>query len=534
MRLAVETLGENLRPRRLLRTLSDVGRRGRSKTRDKSSTTPAVFRLLELPSEIVEVIIRFSLPMDVLSMRRTCTALNAASCELRSWVAIARRTATAHGMPLSPSTIARMTVQDLERFATAPGRCLRALTTASASRGRSKKPPKLHSRQATIFPMAVPMPDCFDFHDILLLPGGRYVLLLAYSGDIALWRVDLDAPAEVATLPFSAREEPGLLKPFMDSVVSAYQFVKNGTALRVVTNARAESRDESWRIYVYDVHLEAERPQFRLVSSTRELFHLLQPNSRFYLDDTRLAFADNNYAFVWDFIHDRRISWEHMFGNSRDMRMVLTGNRCILVGKPYDLADPVAVVRASGETDALDLRAKISVYEWPSDATGNIGRLWPSLTRCIGENQLLLYPLRPAPDEPFVFHVRTRQQDVESTLHSYVLGIDLEATRQAEAYFAVVPEYGEALADKTTAVAMVACDAGHVFVDTGERYRREQNMKIHVSYTEDDEKRLSGSAVRLSVNGVSRRWWRSRCFDPASGKLCAMWDDGSLLVASFV
>lgn len=92
-------------------------------------------------------------------------------------------------------------------------------------------------------------------------------------------------------------------------------------------------------------------------------------------------------------------------------------------------------------------------------------RLWPSLTKCIGENQLLLYPLRPALDEPFAFHVHTRQQDASGTLHTYVCGKDLEATRQSEAYLIVAPEYGEAVDDNTPAVALVACDVGHSFVD---------------------------------------------------------------------
>ncbi|TRM61062.1 hypothetical protein BD626DRAFT_89335 [Schizophyllum amplum] len=245
------TLGENLRPRRLLRKLSDLGRRSRSKVRGEERTAVPVFRLLELSSDVVEVIIRCSRPMDVLSMRRTCTALNVASRQRQSWIVIAQSVAAAHKMPLSLSTIAMMTVQDLERFATSPARSLRALIAASKSRGRSKKIPKLRSRQASIFPPILPGYSYDMDLDISLLLGGGYLLVTkTLTGDIALWRLDVDGPVEIAALPFSARAGPGMLKPLSYCIVNAYQFWGDGTVLRIVTHATPEQSTECWRISV--------------------------------------------------------------------------------------------------------------------------------------------------------------------------------------------------------------------------------------------------------------------------------------------
>ena len=78
---SMSLLGENLRPRTLLRKLSNVGRRSRSRASAVDEVHP--FRLLDLPPEIVEVILSLSRSMDVLALRMVrvyCILLSLNKC----------------------------------------------------------------------------------------------------------------------------------------------------------------------------------------------------------------------------------------------------------------------------------------------------------------------------------------------------------------------------------------------------------------------------------------------------------------------
>ena len=79
--VSMSLLGENLRPRTLLRKLSNVGRQSRSRASAVDEVHP--FRLLDLPPEIVEVILSLSRSMDVLALRMVrvyCILLSLNKC----------------------------------------------------------------------------------------------------------------------------------------------------------------------------------------------------------------------------------------------------------------------------------------------------------------------------------------------------------------------------------------------------------------------------------------------------------------------
>ncbi|KAI5896503.1 uncharacterized protein SCHCODRAFT_02532508 [Schizophyllum commune H4-8] len=526
-------LGENLRPRTLLRKLSNVGRRSRSRASAVDEVQP--FRLLDLPPEVVEVILSLSRPMAVLALRKTCTALNIASRDRQTWLVIAQRTAFEHNMPLGPKKRAAMSFSDLERFATAPARSLRALSAAS---GRyylgadAKQIPKIRARRETIHKGICSEHSSYD--EIYILPGGQYMINVDEEADMTLWRLDSATPITLGKIPFQPRaeSEPSRINRFHK--VCAHELICDGTELRFVTCMGNLRETELVQISVYDICLEGVESSLRLVASTRVP---LRSGSLFSnvisLFGTRIAVVDKDDIVVWDFAHDQQTSWPHLFGHIHDWRVLAYDNRVIVVGCP---ADPEEIFKRERgqEVEKYNVRAKISVFEIPIDAVGPI-QLLPGLSLCLGHNQFLHFPCRAVPGAPFSFQVRTCQSESNDLLHTYALRQDLGSTRRSSEYLSVAlePSADECLA-RTSVTMKVSCDAGHALVQTGYSFESDSRYKkIHLAWPEQiNGRRLLRGSVMLAYGGKSRM--RAQAFDPVSGRLCALRSDGGLLVADYI
>ncbi|KAI5823589.1 hypothetical protein K523DRAFT_376780 [Schizophyllum commune Tattone D] len=494
-------------------------REGGSARRPSSETHH--FCLLDLPPDVVEVIMSLSHPLDVLAMRKTCSALHAASRNRWVWLHIAQRTASLHGMPLSPTERAAMGTSDLERFATAPSRSFRALVAASGPyRADWDAIPELHPRRKTVYPN---MAGRFSFDDeVFIFPGGSYLMITDKDGDMTLYRLDSAGPEQLGTLLYTA-----------------HQFLQDGTVLQIVTLTKMASPAEPWKISVYEIALDGENTGFQHVASTCVSLHLTFHRNALALFGTRVAAADDFDILVWDFALDRRTSWEHMLSLvdhiMKDLRILIYENRVILMCCPMDREAMIAGFNTPGVPMAKpNVRAKVAVFEVPACAVGPV-HLWPGVTMCLGQDQILHCPDRAIPDEPFSFQVHTRMPDGEGHLHTYTLRRQLESTRRFPAYCIVPPSpsLDESFANYS-AVMMTACDGGQAYFEqhgilTG------MGMTVHLARLEPtEEQMLFRSSVRLVQS--ARYDLRKLChsFDVTSGRFCALYTDGELLVADYI
>ncbi|KAL1699120.1 hypothetical protein EV121DRAFT_216875 [Schizophyllum commune] len=526
-------LGENLRPRTLLRKLSNVGRRSRSRASAVDEVHP--FRLLDLPPEIVEVILSLSRPMDVLALRMTCTALNITSRDRQTWLVIAQRTAFEHDVPLGPKKRIAMSISDLERFATAPARSLRALSAAS---GRyclgadAKQIPKLRARRETIHKGIGPEHSFYG--ELYILPGGQYMINVDEDANMTFWRLDSASPIKLGSIPFQPRAQPEGSRINRFHKLCTHQLLRDGTILRIVTCMGNIRETESVKESVYDISLEGVEIGPRLIASTYVPLRSgsLFPNVVSFFG-TRVAVVDKDDIIVWDFAHDLQTSWPHLFGHIHDWRVLMYDNRVIVVGCPADPEERFKRERGQ-EVEKYSVRAKISVFEIPVDAVGPI-QLLPGLSLCLGHDQFLHLPCRAVTGVPFSFQVRTCQPEADDLLHTYSLRQDLESTRRSSEYLTVAPEPSadECLAE-TSATTTVLCDVGHALIQTGYPFESDSRYKkIHLAWPEHiNGRRLLRGSVRLAHGSKSRM--RAQAFDPVSGRLCALRSDGGLLVADYI
>ncbi|KAL1715374.1 hypothetical protein EV715DRAFT_207628 [Schizophyllum commune] len=487
-----------------------------------SSEAPQV-RLVDLPPEVLEVILSMARPLDVLAVRKTCSTLHAASRNRWVWLSVAQRTAFRHGMPLSPIERAAMGTSDLERFAAAPGRSFRALVAASGPfRADWDAIPELHPRRKTVYPNMAG--QFFPDDEVFIFPGGSYLMITDKDGDMTLYRLDSAGPERLGTLLYTA-----------------HQFLQDGTVLQIVTVTKTASRREPWKISVFNIALDGEKSGFRLVASTCVSLRLTSHRNALALFGTRIAVADDFDILVWDFALNRRTSWGHRLSLMdhvvKDLRILIYDNRVVLMCCPLDREAMLAAFNARATPmEKPNVRAKVVVFEFPAYAAGCDGiRLWPVVTMRLRQDQNLHCPERAIPDELFSFQVHTRLHDGEGRLHTYTLGRHLESTRHSPTYCIVPPSpsLDESFANYS-AVIMTACDIGQAYFEqhgilTG------MGMTVHLAWLEPtEEQMLFRSSVRLVQS--ARYDLRKLChsFDVTSGRFCALYTDGELLVANYI
>ncbi|KAL1748415.1 hypothetical protein HDZ31DRAFT_29754 [Schizophyllum fasciatum] len=532
----MDLLGENLRPRTLLRSLSNAGRRRSSRTPPPPSIEERKHTLLlDLPSEVLQNIIVQMRPIDVLILRKTCTTLCAITRERRLWVALALRMVSHYGMPLAPSEREAMSISNLERFATAPARSMRTMMAASLGKTSIwKRHPKLRpAREMTFKGVSIfsSAPQSYiNRYRMLLLPGGRYFLVASWEGHIALCRIDDSGPVELAVSLFSERAAPGLERPLEQYALCAYDVVEDGKVVRVATCAMAESFCEPWKFYIYDIELDAQPPTFRLVASTRDLLRLFGPSSNVCLRGSRLAFADHYRTFVWDFARDRRVAWYdgRALGQTDKLRLTRNPGKDLPQERVVDTTmDPV-------QTEESSVATMLCVYEWPADAEGVLGGIvFPSLTLCLSADQLLHLPQRVPIGTRFVFHVQSRMPDGDHVMHAYELADDLEQTRRSWAHLTVDPTFGaDIFASAPSGTVLVnECDVGQVAVE-----RCSEDFMIHTTWADSRGQRLMGATLKMVSPTTSSSWrFDKQSFDPISGRLCAFRGrDHTLAVVDYI
>ncbi|KAL1757911.1 hypothetical protein FB107DRAFT_288938 [Schizophyllum commune] len=502
------------------------------------------FRLLDLPPDAVEVVLSLSRPFNVLAMRETCTALHEASRKRWVWLTIAQRTAFIYGMPLSPFERAAMSLSDLERFATAPGRSFRALVAASGPfrAGRDALLREMYPRSEAVY---AHLAGQFGFYDLIFVfPGGAYFMITNEDEDMTLYRLHPHpkGPEQLGTLFYSARGERDRRddRHRGGNAVAAHQFLQDGTVLQIVTWGKTSCAAEPWKISVFNIALEGKKTGFRLVASTSVPLRLDYMRNGISLCDTRIAIADDSRIVVWDFALDRRVSWTHSWDTMVDQRVLLHENRVLLMGLILDPAGHLisfGPFNASPAAQKPGVRAKISVFEIPAGAVGPIS-LWPGISMSLGQDQFLHCPRRMLPGAILSFQVHTRRPGEEGLLHTYTPRRDLESTRRSPAHLTVPPAPGgdEHFAE-TSAIMMTACDVGEVYFEEQGNLGYNWDMNVHLAWPGPvEEQMLHRGSVRLVQSLQFRAFGTRMCrdFDAVSGRYYTLLRSGGLLVADYI
>ena len=139
-------------------------------------------------------------------------------------------------MPLGPKKRIAMSISDLERFATAPARALRALSAASGHYylgADAKQIPKLRARRETIHKGIGPEHSFND--ELYILSGGQYMINVDEDANMTFWRLDSASPIKLGSIPFQPRAEPEGSRMNRFHKFCTHELLRDGTILRFVT-----------------------------------------------------------------------------------------------------------------------------------------------------------------------------------------------------------------------------------------------------------------------------------------------------------
>jgi F-box domain len=150
--------------------------------------------LEKLGIDIIIQILSFVQPLDIIALRQVCRALLAASRERVVWRNALRLVTVQHGLFAATFPVGEMTIPQLQRAATSPGRFVAFLR-------RELRPPKIRLPNKCIEPTSIrELPGKFE--NAFLVPGGRYILAKARNfKTIELWDIGFSANSVIPSSP---------------------------------------------------------------------------------------------------------------------------------------------------------------------------------------------------------------------------------------------------------------------------------------------------------------------------------------------
>ena len=149
--------------------------------------------LEKLGIDIIVQILSFVQPLDIIALRQVCRALLAASRERVVWRNALRLVTVQHGLFAVTFPVGEMTIPQLQRAATSPGRFVAFLR-------RELRPPKIRLPNKCIEPTSIrELPGEFD--SAFLVPGGRYILTMREFEIIELWNIGFSVNSVIPSSP---------------------------------------------------------------------------------------------------------------------------------------------------------------------------------------------------------------------------------------------------------------------------------------------------------------------------------------------
>ncbi|KAL1718813.1 hypothetical protein EV715DRAFT_290964 [Schizophyllum commune] len=343
---------------------------------------------------------------------------------------------------------------------------------------------------------------------LILIAGGSYLLLESPAVGIQLLRLGGAGPEFVDVIPKRRHGVGGDVVPLPN--LMDYCIVRDGRVLRLATSTLNPTPDIAFEVNIYDIEPEAPGATFKVVARTHDLGGIRNPHSsRWSLCDTRLAVCDLGYALLWDFLQDTRTLWSH-----RPTRIQHGEMRLHVFG------DHVAIM--SWSNHASDTR--LAIYAPPAaHAPNTFCDLEPIHELTVPPGVQIHHPEHTAADGSFTFHIH-RTFAVDDNLRTHTLREGPTATLTADRSFGkdVWRAYRPGLN------AMVHCDGGQVSTEA----LREGGRQVQfVCPRPELNSELLGT---VTLEYLSSRATDRCAFDPASGRMCAVKDDGSLVVIDYL
>ncbi|KAI5891790.1 uncharacterized protein SCHCODRAFT_02679102 [Schizophyllum commune H4-8] len=379
------------------------------------------FRLLDLPQDIVERVIGLALPLDIVSLRKTCKALSSLSAKQWIWLEVATTIAEERDMLLPQSFFNSMSIRDLENFACAPFIYVHRLQLAgrgeapiTAALKFQLRPRRLHS-----------LPKLFlhaghnPVTNLTLVSGGQYLLANSEAltnSTIRLLRLfnstegAIQTP-ELAVLSlqgnhrlsdhWTLRQRRGVLR-----IVVLERILRSAVDIPVLweTNSEFGATSES-RIAIFDVDTTAAQPEFALVARTSEQLPVpFERSAVSHCDEDRVVFCGARAIAIWDFTRDSVLTLD-LENPSPPYTIKVLQNRvvyfhCLFVAV-YLLPD-----NASGHLGLLTPTYKLPHHQW-----GNITYVFFSSAP-------------PTSNEPLFYHTYARKS---KTIRTYELPLGASA-----------------------------------------------------------------------------------------------------------
>ncbi|KAL1701596.1 hypothetical protein EV121DRAFT_282544 [Schizophyllum commune] len=497
----------------------------------------SAFRLLDLPQDIVERVIGLSLPLDIMSLRKTCNALSPLTTKQWIWLEVAKTIAEERDMLLPQSFFDTMSIRDLEHFACAPFIYVQRLQFAG--RGKAPMTAELKFR---LRPQALRRLPEFFLHaghnpvtNLTLVPGGQYLLAnneAINNSVIRLLRLSDSAEGsiqiqEMAVLSlqgihrlsdhWTLQQRRGVLR-----IAVLERVLRSAVDIAVLweTHSAYGATSES-RIAIYDVDTTGAQPEFTLVARTSEPLPVPYEGSAVcHCDEDRVVFCGARAIAIWDFARDS----------------VLT----------LGLEDPLPpyTIKVLQNRVVYFHCHFVAVYLLPKNASGHLGFLTPTfkVPHCQQDNITYIFHAG-APttsSASFFYHIHARNS---KTIRTYELPPGASApiahpsravryaskeNRPSHDPWGLHPAPYMTIGN-THVVARLTVNKspGIVWLDMGDAHNSD-------SLIERGRGPVSIGYVKLSLRGdVPDIGVLTMTVDPATGRACATNSLGHLIVADY-
>ncbi|RDB27801.1 hypothetical protein Hypma_002159 [Hypsizygus marmoreus] len=302
--------------------------------------------LLDLHIEILVIIQGYIDPSDIISLRKTCKYLQYASLERTVWLTALRQVCETHGIFKATFPLTDMSNRALEHAALSPSRFIAYMCK------ESPQPFVTRILQSRSFSDPTGTWKEGNFVDLMLVPGGRFLITKSTQGVIHLW--DLGFASDTIIQPFPIAS----IVNQIPKAIKAMQPTTDGSGLRLILLEEPPTGPE---LQVYVIYPMETAPSFKVTVSLK--LPTIQFNG-FGFAQGILAFQLDNIAVVWDFVTDSIATWN---AKTRYTDALVFDRIVILLGTEQFAMWKIPPLRPRlGSTDLLNLRPDQKYHRVPA------------------------------------------------------------------------------------------------------------------------------------------------------------------------
>ncbi|KAJ8516844.1 hypothetical protein ONZ45_g5916 [Pleurotus djamor] len=247
--------------------------------------------LLGLPLDTIIQVLSFILPMDILSVRKTCKQLMLASCQRIVWINAIRLVCAQRGIFTRSFPVKEMSLAQLEHAATSPFRFTNIIRKSTGS--TTAQPVAIRLLQPRLPKDMSGENGVFD--SSYLVPGGRFLLTRSSRNLLQLW--DLGYSADMMIKPESIASHhlgEGELQFDPDA-----QVTQDGQGLLVFLASENVFR-------IFEVYPLSPSPTFKKVAS---IDVVLGGRCVYVFTNKTIIYYMNRRLTVWDYMADTIATW---------------------------------------------------------------------------------------------------------------------------------------------------------------------------------------------------------------------------------